>query len=102
MSNLRIVLHQIYVGLFVEYGGFCTCFFGEKMVSDIRLTLLTLWLVVKNPLSPAEHPGGIGVDCESFELGLDQFIVCESYPVIVGSLDMLTLGTEWHTAGVKL
>ena len=37
--------------------------------------MLTLWLVVKNPLSPAEHPDGLGVDCESFELGLDQFIV---------------------------
>ncbi|MCJ1310147.1 TRAPP subunit bet5 [Agyrium rufum] len=48
-NNLRIVLHQIYVGLYVEY-------------------------VVKNPLSPAEHPGGIGVNCEMFELGLDQFI----------------------------
>ena len=32
-------------------------------------------LVVKNPLSPVEHPGGIGVGCEMFELGLDQFIV---------------------------
>ncbi|MCJ1373563.1 TRAPP subunit bet5 [Loxospora ochrophaea] len=48
-SNLRIVLHQIYVSLFVEY-------------------------VVKNPLSPLEHPGGIGVNCELFELGLEQFI----------------------------
>ena len=31
--------------------------------------------VVKNPLSPTEHPGGIGVNCEMFELGLEQFIV---------------------------
>ena len=31
--------------------------------------------MVKNPLSPIEHPGGIGVDCETFEVGLDQFVV---------------------------
>jgi len=31
--------------------------------------------VVKNPLSPVEHPGGLGVNCESFEFGLEQFIV---------------------------
>lgn len=49
-NNLRIVLHQIYVSLFVEY-------------------------VVKNPLSPVEHPGGIGVNCEMFELGVEQFVV---------------------------
>lgn len=49
-NNLRIVLHQIYVSLFVEY-------------------------VVKNPLSPIEHPGGLGVNCEMFELGVEQFVV---------------------------
>lgn len=48
-NNLRIVLHQIYVSLYVEY-------------------------VVKNPLSPIEHPGGIGVNCELFELGVEQFV----------------------------
>ncbi|KAI4151584.1 MAG: hypothetical protein LQ341_000879 [Variospora aurantia] len=48
-NNLRIVLHQIYVSLYVEY-------------------------VVKNPLSPIEHPGGVGVDCEMFELGVEQFV----------------------------
>ncbi|KAK4697035.1 trafficking protein particle complex subunit 1, partial [Lecanoromycetidae sp. Uapishka_2] len=48
-NNLRIVLHQIYVSLYVEY-------------------------VVKNPLSPVEHPGGIGVTCELFELGVEQFV----------------------------
>lgn len=52
-NNLRIVLHQIYVSLYVEY-------------------------VVKNPLSPIEHPGGVGVDCEMFELGVEQFVVCFS------------------------
>ncbi|MCJ1427003.1 TRAPP subunit bet5 [Sticta canariensis] len=49
-NNLRIVLHQIYVSLYVEY-------------------------VVKNPLSPTEHPGGEGVNCEMFELGVEQFVV---------------------------
>ncbi|KAL8744986.1 MAG: hypothetical protein Q9190_002827 [Brigantiaea leucoxantha] len=48
-NNLRIVLHQIYISLYVEY-------------------------VVKNPLSPVEHPGGVGVDCEMFELGVEQFV----------------------------
>ena len=52
-NNLRIVLHQIYVSLYVEF-------------------------VVKNPLSPIEHPGGIGVNCEMFELGVEQFVVCLS------------------------
>ncbi|KAL8764229.1 MAG: hypothetical protein Q9184_000198 [Pyrenodesmia sp. 2 TL-2023] len=55
-NNLRIVLHQIYVSLYVEY-------------------------VVKNPLSPIEHPGGIGVNCEMFELGVEQFVVC--FPLII-------------------
>jgi hypothetical protein len=49
-NNLRIVLHQIYVGLYVEY-------------------------VVKNPLSPVEHPDGVGVYNEMFEMGLETFIV---------------------------
>ncbi len=31
-------------------------------------------LVVKNPLSPVEHPGGAGVNCELFELGVEQFV----------------------------
>ncbi|KAI9799704.1 MAG: hypothetical protein M1825_004439 [Sarcosagium campestre] len=48
-NNLRVVLHQIYVNLYVEY-------------------------VVKNPLSPVEHPGGVGVANELFELALDSFI----------------------------
>jgi len=47
--NMRSVLHQIYVNLYVEY-------------------------VVKNPLSPVEHPGGDGVANELFELALDQFV----------------------------
>jgi hypothetical protein len=32
------------------------------------------WTVVKNPLSPVEHPKGEGVANELFELALDQFI----------------------------
>ncbi|OBT65944.1 hypothetical protein VE03_03220 [Pseudogymnoascus sp. 23342-1-I1] len=47
--NMRNVLHQIYVNLYVEF-------------------------VVKNPLSPVEHPGGDGVANELFELALDQFV----------------------------
>lgn len=47
--NMRNVLHQIYVNLYVEY-------------------------VVKNPLSPVEHPKGEGVAVELFELALDQFV----------------------------
>ncbi|CZT05392.1 hypothetical protein WAI453_005047 [Rhynchosporium graminicola] len=47
--NMRNVLHQIYVNLYVEF-------------------------VVKNPLSPVEHGGGVGVANELFELALDQFV----------------------------
>jgi len=47
--SMRNVLHQIYINLWVEY-------------------------VVKNPLSPVEHKGGVGVRNELFELGLDKFI----------------------------
>ena len=47
---MRIVLQQIYVNCYVEF-------------------------VVKNPLSPVEHPGGIGVNNELFELSLEQFVV---------------------------
>jgi hypothetical protein len=31
--------------------------------------------VVKNPLSPTEHPGGVGVNNELFEESLEQFVV---------------------------
>ena len=41
---------------------------ASKMVAD-------LILVVKNPLSPIEHPRGVGVNCELFELGVEQFVV---------------------------
>ncbi|KAJ5643029.1 TRAPP complex subunit (Bet5) [Penicillium longicatenatum] len=47
--SMRIALQQIYINLFVEY-------------------------VVKNPLSPVEHPGGVGVNNELFEESLEQFV----------------------------
>ncbi|CRG88576.1 Transport protein particle subunit bet5 [Talaromyces islandicus] len=47
--SMRIALQQIYVNLFVEY-------------------------VVKNPLSPTEHPNGLGVNNELFEESLEQFV----------------------------
>lgn len=37
--------------------------------------ILCRFAVVKNPLSPAEHPGGLGVDNELFEESLEQFVV---------------------------
>ena len=49
-GSMRIALQQIYVNCYVEY-------------------------VVKNPLSPAEHPGGVGVNNELFEASLGQFVV---------------------------
>lgn len=56
-GSMRIALQQIYVNCYVEY-------------------------VVKNPLSPVEHPGGIGVDNELFEASLEQFVVCGPFHVI--------------------
>ncbi len=43
------------------------------MADPARGMLILTIAVVKNPLSPVEHPGGMGVNCEMFELGLDQF-----------------------------
>lgn len=48
-GSMRIALQQIYVNCYVEY-------------------------VVKNPLSPVEHPNGLGVDNELFEAALGQFV----------------------------
>lgn len=31
--------------------------------------------MVKNPLAPVEHKGGVGVKNELFEVGLNQFIL---------------------------
>ena len=47
--SMRHALQQIYVNIYIEY-------------------------VVKNPLSPAEHPGGLGVNNELFEASLDVFV----------------------------
>lgn len=67
-NNLRIVLHQIYVSLYVEYGMLQASIADATDNSDMHP-------VTKNPLSPVEHPGGVGVNCELFELGVDQFVV---------------------------
>lgn len=40
-----------------------------------RIALVEFNEVVKNPLSPIEHPGGVGVNCELFELGVEKFVV---------------------------
>ena len=68
-NNLRIVLHQIYVSLYVEYGR------SHASSRKIEVTITDVGQVVKNPLSPIEHPGGLGVNCELFELGVEQFVV---------------------------
>jgi hypothetical protein len=52
VGNMRTVLHQIWATLYVEY-------------------------VVKNPLSPNEHPKGVGVSNQLFEGGLESFIVSQ-------------------------
>jgi hypothetical protein len=48
-NNLQMALHQIWATLYVEY-------------------------VVKNPLSPVEHPNGVGVANELFEAALESFV----------------------------
>lgn len=64
--SMRIALQQIYINLFVEYGWFTRL--AVLIVSDSVA-------VVKNPLSPVEHPGGVGVNNELFEESLEQFVV---------------------------
>ncbi|CAG8440823.1 2162_t:CDS:2 [Ambispora leptoticha] len=54
VDKLRPVLRQIYTNFYVEY-------------------------VVKNPLSPAEHPSGEGVNNEYFRAAVDKFV--KSLPV---------------------
>lgn len=49
IGSMRTVLYQIWANLYVEY-------------------------VVKSPISPIEHPGGVGVANELFEGGLEGFI----------------------------
>ncbi|MCJ1247860.1 TRAPP subunit bet5 [Trapelia coarctata] len=92
-NNLRIVLHQIYVGLYVEYGMFAhlSLWYGkaggrglgldgegrevqEMVVGKGMNVLIVSDVVVKNPLAPVEYTGGAGINCEMFELGLEQFV----------------------------
>ena len=67
MLNMRNVLHQIYVNLYVEFGTLPLWQGSSGVIAN-------LGVVVKNPLSPVEHPGGEGVANELFELALDQFV----------------------------
>lgn len=53
IASMRTVLYQIWANLYVEY-------------------------VVKSPISPVEHTGGVGVANELFEGALESFIVCFS------------------------
>lgn len=64
--SMRIALQQIYINLFVEYGQFVHWLSAVNSNSGA---------VVKNPLSPVEHPGGVGVNNELFEESLEQFVV---------------------------
>ena len=95
--SMRLALQQIYINLFVEYGmsspsqrprpcptvAYChmstNVFVDSSSSSNLTRYLLP---VVKNPLSPIEHPGGVGVNNELFEESLEQFVVCSlsSYP----------------------
>ncbi|CAJ0751492.1 12271_t:CDS:10, partial [Entrophospora sp. SA101] len=59
-DSLRPVLRQIYVNFYVEY-------------------------VVKNPLSPAEHPHGEGVNNEYFKAAVDKFIKIDMDDGVNGS-----------------
>ncbi|RPB23983.1 snare-like protein [Terfezia boudieri ATCC MYA-4762] len=57
-NNLRVVLHQIYVNLYVEY-----------------VIARNLYVLMLNNYIAVEHSGGEGVACELFELGLESFVV---------------------------
>ena len=72
---MRVALQQIYINLYVEYG-----MWSGPLVLPIDALLCIVSdlvsTVVKNPLSPVEHPGGAGVNNELFEESLEQFVVC--------------------------
>lgn len=68
-SNMRLALHQIYVNLYVEYG------WSSVISAFSSVAAYSYLVVVKNPLSPIEHPGGLGVNNELFEESLEQFVV---------------------------
>src|SRR5690606_661489 len=69
-GSVRVVLHQIYVGWYVEYGEY-----WERAARGNGIRSADGNVVVKNPLSPVEHPGGVGVYNDMFETVLDQFVV---------------------------
>lgn len=84
--SMRIALQQIYVNLYVEYG---RLFPIQLYVSRVCILMsLGTVTVVKNPLSPVEHPGGVGVNNELFEESLEQFVV--STITGIGGLTFLT------------
>lgn len=70
--SMRVALQQIYINLYVEYGMPLV----RTWTPYSRACTDCLSPVVKNPLSPVEHPGGIGVNNELFEESLEQFVVC--------------------------
>lgn len=78
---MRLALHQIYVNLYVEYGEIYTRFPFHNLFCFVFVlfyhgfALMQSTTVVKNPLSPVEHPGGVGVNNELFEESLEQFVV---------------------------
>lgn len=77
--SMRIALQQIYVNLYVEYGTLNVSFANGRLhvcLGTIQMLTLRSYPVVKNPLSPVEHSGGIGVNNELFEESLEQFVVC--------------------------
>lgn len=39
-------------------------------------------IVVKNPLSPVEHSGGIGVNNKLFEESLEQFVISTTIAIV--------------------
>lgn len=47
----------------------------HSKLCNIDVGITDFFQVVKNPLSPIEHPGGLGMNCELFELGVEQFVV---------------------------
>lgn len=82
--SMRIALQQIYVNLYVEYGTLlpstAVCFRIGRSNGDGAA------IVVKNPLSPVEHPGGVGVNNELFEESLEQFVVSTAIAIVLSIL----------------
>ena len=51
--------------------------------------------VVKNPLSPVEHPGGAGVNNELFEESLEQFVVCLFSATVCACIGFVRFSDLW-------